>query len=710
MTFSSVTAQVKTPQTEALHFEVSADIFQFSDTSALVNEHTNRVDEIIQLDAKKAAEFGLAIPQQGFNLLALGSAGTGRTSLLLQLMRRQAETSQKSPHDLIALYCFADETKPLLLKLSAGEGKTLKIAHEHLVRHLSKVLAKSVEDKTTKNTIDQLKSVMDDALKTLKNQCAFIEQYAELQAYYLALQKDAHDYLDAWQPTQHHESDTHIEGMLSEAFLNRYRVNLLVSYEKNAAAPSVYDQDPGLLSLFGGMESSNENSHTPDFLRLRAGHLLQADGGSLLIHLRDILSDEQSGAQILEKLHRFLRNGVVQMEDSASNNQGSTFFTAETTVPVNVKIVLVATREDYYDLLEATPDFFRFFPIKVEFAESLVANPKNDEVYARWIAQKAQVLALKHFTKNAVASLLQSMHRLAEDQTRLSTNLGFLEKLMVESHAVALMAQADLVDKLHVKAALSSRYHRHDYIARTTRESILDQELLINVQGEAIGQANALTYIELAEASYGAPVRVTANCFSGASGVINIDREVAMSGPTHDKGVFILQSWLQGYFARLSPLNLSANIVFEQEYSGVDGDSASCAELFALLSAVTELPIRQGFAVTGALNQHGEVLPVGGINEKIEGYFRVCQQLGLTGQQGVLIPEKNLRHLMLNHEVIEAVKKGEFQILTMQHVLDGVMHLMQTNLEDFNQCAENRLLSLREFVERNRPHYLTKQV
>ncbi len=710
MTISPVTAHVKKLVAEALCLEVSADIFPFPDTSALVNEQTDCVDEVIQLDAKKAAEFGLAIPQQGFNLLVLGSAGTGRTSLLLQLMQQQAEIAQKTPHDLIALYCFSDETKPLLLKLLAGEGRSLKLAHEHLVRHLSKVLAKSVEDNTTKNTIDQLKSAMDDALGTLKNQFVFIDQYDALHAYYLALQKDAHDYLDAWQPTQHHESDSHIESMLSEAFLNRYRVNLLVSHEKDAVAPSIYDQDPSLLSLFGGMESGNENSHTPDFLRLRAGHLLQADGGSLLIHLRDVLSDEQNGAQILEKLHRFLRNGVVQMEDSASNNQGSTFFAAETIVPVNVKIVLVATREDYYDLLEATPDFFRFFPIKVEFTESLVANQKNYEAYARWIGQKTQMLSLKHFTKNAVAALLQAMHRLAEDQARLSTNLGFLDKLMVESYAVALMAQAEFVDKLHVKAALSGRYHRHDYLERTTRETIADQELLINVQGEVVGQVNALTYIELAEASYGAPVRVTVNCFPGATGIVTIDREVAMSGPTHDKGVFILQSWLQNYFARLSPLNLSANIVFEQEYSGVDGDSASCAELFALLSALTELPIKLGFAVTGALNQHGEVLPVGGINEKVEGYFRVCQQLGLTGQQGVLIPEKNVRHLMLNHEVVEAVKKGEFQILTMQHVLDGVSQLMHISVDDFNQCAETRLLSFKELVERNRPHVLTKRI
>lgn len=709
MTIPTKTFGVKTLPAEALSLEVSPNIFPFSDTSSLVSASVNQVEEVIQLEAKKAAEFGLAIQGQGFNVLALGSAGTGRTSLLLQLMNQQAHLVRHHHRDLVALYHFSDETKPLLLKLSAGEGKALKLAHEHFVRHMSKVLAISAEEKTTQNIIDQLKNVVAEALTIVKNQCTFVAQYAALDQYYADLQKDVDEYLDAWQPTQHHESDSHIENMLSEAFLNRYRVNLLVSHAQNTPAPVIVDQDPSLVSLFGGVENS-ENNQTPDFLRLRAGNILRADGGALLLHLRDLLADEQNGAQLLEKLHRFLRNGCVQIEDISSNNQGNHFFTADSSVSVNVKIVLIATREDYYDLLEVMPDFFRFFPIKVEFAESVAANKTHYDAYARWIAQKCQSLSLKHFTKNGLACLLQAMHRLEEDQARISTQLIFLEKLLIESHTVALMAQAEFVDKLHVKAAIAGRYHRHDYIERTTRETIVDQELLIKVQGEVVGQINSLTHVDLAEASFGSPVRVTANCYPGSRGVVTIDREVAMSGPTHDKGVFILQSWLQSYFARLSPLNLSAAIVFEQEYSGVDGDSASCAELFALLSAITELPLRQGFAVTGALNQHGEVLPVGGLNEKIEGYFRVCQQLGLMGQQGVLIPEKNLRQLMLNHEVVDAVKKGEFQILTMQHVLDGVMHLMQTNLDDFNQCAENRLLSFRELVELNRPHYLTKQV
>jgi predicted ATP-dependent protease len=199
------------------------------------------------------------------------------------------------------------------------------------------------------------------------------------------------------------------------------------------------------------------------------------------------------------------------------------------------------------------------------------------------------------------------------------------------------------------------------------RNSIVDNELMIAVHGEAIGQINGLTHIDLADASFGSPVRISANCYAGQRGIFTIDREVAMSGPTHDKGVMILQSWLHTNFAKLNPLNMTASLVFEQEYNGVDGDSASCAELFAILSSLAECPVKLGIAVTGALNQHGEVLPVGGLNEKIEGYFRVCKEIGLDGKQGVLMPERNLRHLMLNDEVIEAVKNGMFHIATMRN-------------------------------------------
>jgi len=302
-----------------------------------------------------------------------------------------------------------------------------------------------------------------------------------------------------------------------------------------------------------------------------------------------------------------------------------------------------------------------------------------------------------------VVALLQAMHRLEEDQTRLSTEFAVLEKLMLESAAAASLREAKLVDVEDVKAAISRRYARHGYIEGHMRDSIVDNELMITVQGEAVGQINGLTHIDLADASFGSPIRISANCYAGRRDVLTIDREVLMSGPTHDKGVMILQSWLHTNFAKLNPLNMTASLVFEQEYNGVDGDSASCAELFVLLSALSKLPIKQGIAVTGALNQHGEVLPVGGLNEKIEGYFRVCKDIGLDGTQGVLIPGRNVRHLILADEVLEAVAQGQFHINTMNNVAEGILLLTGHTLEAVSVLATETLASFKLVLEQNLP-------
>jgi len=697
---------VKALSPEKMTLEIDANQFQFSDTSALVNTQLRDEDAawVLQADAKIAAQFGLTIQQKSFNVLALGEAGTGRTTLMLNAM--QAAASQNGAQtltDLVALYQFDADGKPAFLKLPAGAGLVLKQAFDHFVRQLGKALSAAVEEKPTENTMAALKNEIAEHIAAIHTQCGFVANNAVLQNHLKLLQQEAEEYLTAWQPNQQ-EGDSHLESMLSEAFLGRYRVNLLVSNTNATDKPVFYDQDPSLHSLFGGIESAGENSTTPDFLRLRAGYLLRADGGMLLLHLRDILADEQNGAQMLEKLHRFCRNGTLQIEDlSSSSNQGASFISAQAPIPVSVKLVLIATREDYYALLDEAPDFFSYFSIKVEFVEKVVANVDNYLAYANFIAQKSQALNISHFTKNAVSALLQAMHRLEEDQTRVSTQLAALEKLMVESHTIASNENVSLVDASHVRLAIQNRVLRHAYVERYMRETIVDEELMIKVQGEVVGQINALTHIDLADASFGSPVRITANCYAGARGVVTIDREVTMSGPTHDKGVLILQSWLNHYFAEFNPLNLTASIVFEQEYNGVDGDSASCAELFALMSSLVNLPIKQGFAVTGAMNQHGEVLPVGGLNEKIEGYFRVCQQLGLNGQQGVLMPARNVRHLILNADVINAVKKGQFHIMTMNHVLEGMAFLLNADLENIKVLAETKLQIFKEMIEKNRP-------
>jgi predicted ATP-dependent protease len=696
----------KTLTPQQLTLNIDAKQFNFVDTSELLSADQNQAQFpawTAQSEAKKAAEFGLSIKQSGFNLLALGEPGSGRTTLMLSMMH-EAATKLPAASDLVALYQFDGNGKPLFLKLPAGAGSQLKQALDAFVRTFAKDLAVLLEAKVQQNSLAPLEIFLAGQLNTIEASLTLIEPDKMPTHYFSLLKQDILDTLEALPPTSSADGDSNLEALLTEGFFGRYRANVLVEHQLEHNAPVLYDNDPSLQSLFGGIESASEASNIPDFMRLRAGNLLRANGGTLLLHLRDILADEQNGAHILEKLHRFLRNGTLQIEDlSSSSNQGSSLINAQAAIPVSVKLVLIATREDYYELLGITPDFFDYFPIKIEFADQVKAGADNYAAYAAFIAHKCQQHHCHHFTAEAVTSLLQAMHRLIEDQTRLSTKFAVLEKLLLESAAAASLRGALLVEIEDVKAAIQRKYARHSYIESHMRDSIVDKELIISVQGECIGQINGLTHIDLSEASFGSPVRISANCYAGNRGVLTIDREVRMSGPTHDKGVMILQSWLHTNFAKMNPLNLTASLVFEQEYSGVDGDSASCAELFALLSSLAQVPIKQGIAVTGALNQHGEVLPIGGLNEKIEGYFRVCKDIGLDGNQGVMMPERNMRHLMLSDEVIQAVENGQFQIITMNTVAEGISQLTGHSLQALNKLAEQVLSGFKLTVEANSP-------
>lgn len=696
----------KTLTPQALSLNIPLQLFSFADTSELVVETHDSAQHqawVAQADAKKAAEFGLSIQQAGFNLLALGEPGSGRTTLMQSLMHEAVKQWQPAS-DLVALFQFESNGRPLFIKLPAGAGLQLKQALDSFVRAFAKELPSLLEAKVQQSTIAPVQTFIEAQLSTVKASLTLIAPEKLPMHYFNALQKDISETLEAWQPTTSSDGESNLEALLSEGFFGRYRANVLVDHHATQYAPVLYDNDPSLQSLFGGIESASESSSTPDFMRLRAGNLMRADGGTLLLHLRDILADEQSGTHILEKLHRFLRNGTLQIEDlSGSGNQGSSLISAQAAIPVSVKMVLIATREDYYELLDVKSDFFDYFPIKIEFADQVKANSENYAAYASFIAHKCQQHHCRHFTAEAVAALLQAMHRLIEDQTRLSTKFAVLEKLLLESAAAAALRNVELVGVEDVKSAIWRKYTRHSYIESHIRDSIVDKELIISVHGECIGQINGLTHIDLSEASFGSPVRISANCYPGNRGVLTIDREVSMSGPTHDKGVMILQSWLHRNFAHLNPLNLTASLVFEQEYSGVDGDSASCAELFTLLSSLAQIPLKQGIAVTGAMNQHGEVLPVGGLNEKIEGYFRVCKAIGLDGSQGVLMPERNMRHLMLSDEVIQAVAQGQFSIATMNHVADGIQYLTGRNLQEVNVLAEVVLKDFKTILETNMP-------
>jgi predicted ATP-dependent protease len=702
---------------QELNTSLALNTFTFKTTASLISSNLNH-GWIAQSEAKKAAYFGLNIHQEGFNVLVLGAQGTGRTSLTLSAMNEIAHKSTKQMFDLVGVYHFEALNQPTLLKLKVGNGAMLRDCMEAFIRDYIAELPKWFIGEPALINFE----MADIWFKEFISKCGalFLDEQEKLHTFFNLVAIEMMEYLKAWQPAPIVDGESLIDGLINETFLARFKINLLVDnrsfLDKKLNQSIIYDNDPTLPSLFGSVEPSTENAGLPDFLRLRAGNIHRADGGMIMIHLRDLLNDEQSGAQIIEKLHRFLRNGTLQIEDISTGAQSNTTLANNTLLKLDVKLVVIASREDFYDCLDTQPDFFDYFPIKVEFAERIVANQANFEAIAGFVAKKCEHFNCPHFSAEAVSKLVWALQRLEEDQTRISTNFAMLEKLMLES--VAFADKSAVVNVEHVNAAINAKSHRNQYFESQIRDSIIDNELLIQVRDSVVGQVNGLTHIELGDASFGSPIRITARCYPGKTGLINIDREVNMSGPNHDKGIYILQNWLSASFWQLAPLSLNASLVFEQEYNGVEGDSASCAELFALLSALAGLPIKQGIAVTGALNQFGEVMPIGGVNEKIEGYFRVCKALGLDGKQGVIIPKRNQRHLMLDSEVVAAVESGHFHIIAIDHVLEGIAYLTEVVSGEMDADggyikssvmgqAQETLASYRKTLEKNQMYFIT---
>ena len=684
---------LKTLNPEQLIPTIDPSMLGFASTADLVSQANQHTGWIGQSEALTAARFGLGVHHPGFHLIVVGEPGCGRTSLMLKLMHEYA-AGLPVPRDLVYLHHFDNPDKPLALRVGPGSGARLRQGLDQFVRQLARTIPAISADAVA---IEAFLELQFSALK----QGLQIEngELKKLETYLIEVRQDIFDNLEVFMQSVNIAQSALPLGMpspgsveaginvdnegLLESYLLRFRANLLVDHRQQVAAPVIYDDDPGFQSLFGSFESGSEQaSSLPEFMRLRAGNLLRADGGMLMLHLRDILNDQQNGPQILEKLHRVLRNGRVQIEESVTHagHIASTHAVSDP-VPVQVRLVLIATREEFYRLQDEAADFVRFFNVKVDFSDDFAANQEVYQAMAAYIAERCEHFTLPHFSASAVAETLQVLHRSVEDKLRITSRLADLQQLILAAAAEASARQAGageqsaLVEAADVNAAIAARYKRHRGPEMQLLRSIVDGDLMIRVHGQQTGQINGLTHIDLGDAGFGSPVRISARCHAGEEGVINIDREVEMTGPNHDKGLFILQNWLSASFAKLTPLSLNASLVFEQEYHGVEGDSASCAELFALLSAISGIALPQGIAVTGAMNQHGEVMAIGGVNEKIEGYFRVCQAIGLDGAQGVMIPERNASHLVLNHEVVAAVREKKFHIYTFGHVLEGLAFL-----------------------------------
>ncbi|MEI8032004.1 MAG: AAA family ATPase [Chlorobiaceae bacterium] len=451
---------------------------------------------------------------------------------------------------------------------------------------------------------------------------------------------------------------------------NRYRVNVTVDNGKTAGAPIVYEDKPACQNLVGDIEHiSQMGTLVTDFTLIKPGALHRANGGYLLIDARRLLSEPLAW----EALKKALRTRHIRIESLAQlYSLVSTLSLEPEPIPLDIKVILLGERHLYHLLSIYDPDFSELFKVAADFEDEMPACSEGKLAYARMLAAIAREERLRPFDRGAVARVVEHGSRLAGDTSKLSAHLQSIGDLAREADYFAAAADRRIVQASDIQQAIDARVLRSSRIQEKIREATLKQSILIDTDSEKSGQINALSVYCTGGQSFGHPGRITATVRLGKGEVIDIEREVEMGGPIHSKGVMILSGFLGARFASDQPLSLSASLVFEQSYSGVEGDSASCAELYALLSALSGVPIRQWLAVTGSVNQFGQVQAIGGVNEKIEGFYDLCKARGLTGKQGVLIPASNIDNLMLRRDLVASVEKGEFSIWPVSHVDEGI--------------------------------------
>jgi lon-related putative ATP-dependent protease len=455
-----------------------------------------------------------------------------------------------------------------------------------------------------------------------------------------------------------------------EPSFDRYRVNLFVDNSELKGAPVVYEANPTYFNLYGRIEHIIQaGTATTNFTMIRPGALHRANGGYLILDCREVLLNLFS----YEALKRSLRNEEIKIEDMAEQFRLiATVSLKPQPVPFKGKIILIGIPWLYYLLYQADPDFRKYFKVKADFDRMMKNTWENIRQYALFVATQCEKENLPPFAPGGVARVVEHAARLIEDKKRLSSRFIDVADLIREAAFLTRQQGGDKVDRDQVEMAIESKIYRSNKMEERIQEFIDEGTILVDTEGRVAGQVNGLSVYMLGDYVFGRPSRITVRTFMGQSGVINIEREAKLSGPIYDKGLMILSGFLGDRFAQDKPLTLAASICFEQSYSGVEGDSASSAELYGLLSSLSGIPIHQGIAVTGSVNQRGQVQSIGGVNEKIEGFYAVCKAKGLTGEQGVIVPVRNVQNLMLRREVIDAVRDGKFHVWAVDHIDQGI--------------------------------------
>ena len=527
----------------------------------------------------------------------------------------------------------------------------------------------------TKQKLDEIKSkiggyVVGNAMESLFK---FYEANKNLIIYLKEVKEHILENLDGFVTERAEESDEEGQEESATSLLLKkqdqhlpYRVNVFVDNTGTKGAPIIIESNPTFYNLFGKIEKNIEYGvYTTDFKMIKAGALARANGGFLVLNALDVFKNPH----VWDTLKRVLKNQKIFIEDL-----GEQFSLLPTSglrpepIPLNVKIVLIGSDWLYRMLYQFDEDFPKIFKIKADFDSEMSWDKENVQAIAKFVSDRSKVEDLLPFEKSGIAAIIEFASRVVSDQDRLTTRFSLLKDLTIESDFIARERSAQKIERTDVEKAISERYFRSALVEDRLNELIERGDILLSTNTRRIGEINGLAVYSMGDVSFGKPTRITCRVYKGKPGILNIERDAALSGKIHNKGISILTSWIHSVFGRKKAAEVSATICFEQNYSGIDGDSATLAQLCLVLSSIAQIPIDQSIAVTGSANQFGEVQPIGGVNEKIEGFFKTCQMKGLTGRQGVIIPKLNVKHLVLNHEVRQAIARNDFHVWAVESV------------------------------------------
>lgn len=725
------------------------------------------LDEIVGQDrAVKALDFGLNIPETGFNVFVSGMYGTGRKSAVKKFVEELAK-SKPMGNDWIYVNNFANPYEPNAIRLPAGMGKIFKADLASFIDEAKRIIPKVFEsedyvnrrnaalhdieeeraklfakidataqekgfliqpgpsglltipvkngqplqqeeffalpekeqadfqkrreelmaglrdlfrqlrdlDQTGNEAIEKLNhevalNATGRRLAVLRDKFANID---EVKDYLEAVQKDIVDNIPQFlpMPPQQQQLPPQFQHpLLMELAFRKYDVNVIVDNTDAKGAPVVFEQVPSYQNLLGKIEKEVQfGVISTDFTMIRPGSIHKANGGFLVLMVEDLFRTPLT----YDGLKSALKTGQVAIEEPGERMGFiMTKGIRPEPIPLNLKVILIGTPMVNQILYTQDPDFSELFKVKAEFDTTMDRDDTNVARYAAFICTLSERYNLKHLDKSAVGKIIELGSRLADDQGKLSTRFALIADIIREASHYASGDKSEFITAGHINRAIEEKRYRSSMIQEKIQEFITRGIFLIDTEGAAVGQINGLSVIGLGDIAFGRPSRVTATVGTGKGDLIDIEREAAMGGPIHTKGVLIVSGYIESKYAQNKPLSLSARLVFEQSYEGVEGDSASSTELYAILSALSGVPINQALAVTGSVNQRGEVQAIGGVNEKIEGYYEVCKAKGLSGKQGVMIPASNVQNLMLKEEIVQAAKDGKFSIYPVGTIDEGI--------------------------------------